>query len=336
MLINNRENKLGPRLRDVFSGAGEIQIASAYVGAGAAEFVGLLGRAGGVRVRLVVGRALQDGLPDVAKSYLVRLDRIARKKGGGVRLDPHGFHSKLYATESFALLGSANFTENGLGNWIEASLELKDESAALVRAEVARLWDGGVDLQTVMDEIPPIRFRPSAQGRAKPPQDTALLLPSEPVSPTHGLSISLLDRSDQVPSRSGLNWGFGGGRARNRYEAYVRFPKSVLPSAGYVFGSVKEGTVVVAHTHDGRTLHLRLQGTQSDGKGGVVAKQISTLGENKALGEWLVRDCLGITDRRAVTLVDLRRYGRTSVEFYRTGVDSEGRAVVYLDFSPRL
>lgn len=311
MLITNQGEKLGPRLRDVLAIAGEMP------------------------VRLVVGRALQDGLPDVAKNYLVFLHRVARKKGGGVRLDPHGFHSKLYATESFALLGSANFTENGLGNWIEATLELQNEPAALVRAEVARLWGGGVDFDTVADAIPSLRFRPSAQGRAKPPKDAALLLPSEPVAPTHGISISLLDRSGDVPARSGLNWGLGGGRARNRYEAYIRLPKSVLPSASYIFGSIKEGTVVAANTHDGRTLLLRLQGTQSDGAEGVVAKQISTLGENKALGEWLVRDCLGITDGRAVTLADLRRYGRTTIEFYRTGIDTDGRAVVYVDFCPR-
>ncbi len=273
---------------------------------------------------------MQEGLSEPAREYFARLHQIAQGNGGGVRVDPTGWHSKLYVADATAFIGSSNLTEHGLSDWTEANLLVSGEQSDLVRREAQRLYESGIAFDAAIDEVPhrEVAVKPGKN------RDSALFMPAEPSSnPTPGVEISLLDSSGLVAAKSGLNWGLAGGRPRDRYECYIRFPISVHEEAKFVFGSIEKGTEFIANTHDGKTFRLRLEGNSQAGES--TAKQISTSGDKRVLGRWMVVDCLGITDGRAVTLADLNRYGRTSVAFYRTSTTAEGLAVVYLDFARR-
>lgn len=242
-----------------------------------------------------------------------------------------GFHSKLFAflqpEEVYGVVGSSNLTEHGIVDWVESNVMLQGEAARHVAEESRRLWNGAVPIADCIDDIPFVQ----TQRRVSAGADAGEDLPVEMGFTTEGLTISLLDASGNVPAGSGLNWGFGKGRPRNRYECYIRLPWKLIDVAEYVFGDNHTGAVFHANTHDGKTLDLKLQGSQH----GNYAKQISTLGNNSVLGRWMVHDCLGIREDRPVTLQDLEKYGRTDVTFYRTGTSSDGMAIVYVDFLPR-
>lgn len=278
---------------------------------------------------LSLGRAMQDGLAVPTRSYLLELDRVASGNGGGVRVDPSGFHSKIYCGEAVAVIGSSNLTEHGMSDWTEANVLLSGADAKGAIAEAQRLFDGGLPFSDVVDNIPVAKAMRSGRKGG----DAVLELPAEPGQMTSGISISLLDRKGEVPPQSGLNWGLAGGRVRDRFECYIRFPKSVHDVARYVFGSVNKRTQVVAKTHDGRSFTLVLEGNSSAGED--AAKQISTLGDKSILGKWMIVDCMGIRNGGPVTARDLAQYGRQSVDFFRIGTTETGLAIVYLDFSRR-
>ncbi len=334
MLVTNRDRKLHVQLSKAFDASKEIVLASAYVSPGACELVRLLHRTEKSVVKVALGRACQDGLSNKAKEYLVRLHRAASRNGGGVRVDPTGWHSKLYATSEIGFIGSSNLTEHGLAGWTEANLIVNGAEATLVFTEANRLYEGGVPIDQIVDEIQESEVRRSSVGKIG---DSIVFIPTEPAQATPGIEISLLSKGD-VPPKSGLNWGWAKPRPnedqRNRYSAYIRFPNTIIDQAKYVFGSVAPGTKFLAYTHDGKILNLMLEGSASY-RGDTVAKQISTTGDKSALGRWMIVDCLGITDVRPVTLADLQRYGRTTVEFYRMDISKDGLPMVYIDFSRR-
>ncbi len=331
MLITNFPGtlRLFAELREIVSGANEIHFASAYVSPGACEMFKLSTKSQEKPVRLAIGRAFIDGMARPAREYFLRLHDVALAQGGGVTVSPDGFHSKLYGTINAngptGILGSSNLTENGMGDWVEANVRFDGEEANLIVNEAKRLYMAGVPIPDAIDQIPLI------PTRRNPTKDTQDNLPVERGFVTPGMTISLLDVRGQVPPKSGLNWGFAAGRRRDRYECYIRLPKSLLVQAEYVFAANKTGAIFYANTHNGRTLTLKLQGSQD----GIYAKQISTLGNNSELGHWMIHDCLRISDTRPVTLQDLLNYGRTDVTFYRTGTHPNGNAIVYIDFLPR-
>lgn len=330
MLITNRSSDLlSDQIQTLFkrSPSSRVTIATAYISPGACQRIDLLSEAIRREVRIVVGRALFDGLAEQTTSYLARLEEETGKRGGGVRIHPAGFHSKIYAGEGISIIGSSNLTEHGLSDWAEANILLEGSHAELVATEANSLYEGAVTFSDIRDSIRPIRVAKAGRGKAEKVE-----IPSEPGSSVNGLSISLLSNDGGVPEKSGLNWGHGGGRPRNPFECYIRFPVSVHEAAKFIFGSADRETVFTAKTHDGQTLRLLLGGNSR--KGEREAKQIISSGRMAILGEWLVRDCLGITAGRLVTKQDLELYGRTDVDFYRIGTEPDGSAIVYMDFSP--
>ncbi|RYG86700.1 MAG: NgoFVII family restriction endonuclease, partial [Alphaproteobacteria bacterium] len=326
MLISNADKPLHLALGDALDRGTDVLIASAYVSPGGAELLGLMGRSKDQRVEVSIGRAMFEGLSPKTKDYFYRLHRSARTKGGGVRVDDaFGFHSKLYCAGGIGVIGSSNMTEHGLSGWVEASMLLVPPHSDLIYEEARRLYSGGVDFDALIDTIP--TALPTRKTHVVK-RDAVVSIPAEPGTELQGIEISLLDDKGQVPARSGLNWGLGLGRKRDRYECYIRFPNSIHETGKYVFGSADKETVVEARTHDGRRIMLLLQGTAYKGKG--LAKQISTWGDNSDLGEWMVRDCLKVPPSRAVDISDLRKYGRSTVEFYRIGMRDDHIPIVYL------
>ena len=130
------------------------------------------------------------------------------------------------------------------------------------------------------------------------------------------MSYSLLDRSGKVPARSGLNWGQRPELHREPDQAYLPV-RGALMSCGF-FPERKQHFTVL--TDDEQIIEcVRAQ----DG-----GKAIHTPHDNSEIGRY-IRSRIGIPFGQVVTVADLERYGRTSIDFYK--IDDEN---FVMDFSP--
>ena len=127
------------------------------------------------------------------------------------------------------------------------------------------------------------------------------------------VTLSLLSRTGETGTRSGLNWGQREGREPN--QAYIPLPSSIARS-GFFPTNKKHFSVI---TDDGKHLILRVE-QQND-------KAITTPLNNSQLGEYF-RNRLGLPNGAYVWKADLERYGRTDVTFYK--LDDEH---FFMDFS---
>lgn len=134
--------------------------------------------------------------------------------------------------------------------------------------------------------------------------------------PTNYVRISLTiwrNRQEQVPNRSGLNWGQREGR--NHDQAYLPIPRinqtnGFFPEIGCPFKVLCD---------DGA--QLTLVRAQQNGKALEVPS------DNSALGAYFRRR-IGLKSGEMVVLRHLERYGRSSVDIFK---DPEGS--YFLDFS---
>lgn len=127
------------------------------------------------------------------------------------------------------------------------------------------------------------------------------------------VTLSLVTRTGQPGTRSGLNWGQRPGRNPN--EAYIPLPSHIAKSGFFPL----EKRHFTAITDDRHQLILRIE-QQND-------KAITTPARNSDLGEYF-RNRLGLANGAFVTGEDLNRYGRTDVVFLK--LDEE---TYYMDFS---
>lgn len=129
---------------------------------------------------------------------------------------------------------------------------------------------------------------------------------------TDKITLSLLTKTGNVGTTSGLNWGQRKGREKN--QAYIPYNKkyrkdNFFPQQGHF-------TVL---TDDGCSLILRLEQENN--------KAITTPLRNADLGEYF-RNRLGLPNGALIKKDDLIKYGRTDVTFYK--LDDEN---FYMDFS---
>ena len=157
-------------------------------------------------------------------------------------------------------------------------------------------------------------------------EDNIVLTPTHPVLDSESehtqtfigegiipVTLSLLARNGETGAKSGLNWGQRAGREPN--QAYIGLPASVARTG--FFPLEKQHFSVV--TDDNKQLILRVE-QQND-------KAITTPMNNSLLGEYF-RNRIGVANGAYVSKVDLERYGRTDVDFYK--LDEEH---YYMDFS---
>ena len=125
--------------------------------------------------------------------------------------------------------------------------------------------------------------------------------------------LSLLAKSGETGTKSGLNWGQR--NHRNKNEAYIPLPVEIARSNFFPLN--KQHFLVV--TDDHHTLQLRVE-QQND-------KAITTPASNALLGEYF-RNRLGLANGTYITKEHLLAYGRSDVTFYK--IDEEQ---YYMDFS---
>lgn len=127
------------------------------------------------------------------------------------------------------------------------------------------------------------------------------------------VALSLVTKTGEPGTRSGLNWGQRKGREPN--QAYIPLPSSIAKS-GFFPLEKRHFTVI---TDDRHQLTLRVEQQNN--------KAITTPVRNSDLGEYF-RNRLGLQNGAYITRDDLERYGRTDVKFVK--LDEE---TYYMDFS---
>lgn len=128
-------------------------------------------------------------------------------------------------------------------------------------------------------------------------------------------SVSLLGRDNNLPERSGLNWGQRPEANREPNQAYIRLTADVYKSD--FFPPV--GTHFTLLTDDEKTLICSR--AQQNGKA------VHTPHNNSLIGEYF-RNRLGVPNGARITKSHLVNYGRTNLAFYK--IDNE---TYYMDFS---
>jgi len=267
-------------------------------------------------VRLIVGMGPAGGIlfqNHLAFKQLVREDWL---ECNYVRHLPQ-VHTKSYVwlkngMPLSAFLGSANYTQQAfLGGQREALAGFDpDRGFAYFRSlldETVSCTDGAAQELVSMDNS---AMRPQGDF-CEAPQFVA-----DNTAASYGSSVDLsfLDRSGQVPEKSGLNWGQRSGREPN--QAYIHIPADIgnsgfFPERGVHFSLCADDGEVLICTR-----------AQDNGKA------IETPHDNSILGKYFRRRA-GLSDGSKVLKEDLERYGRTGVTIRR--VDGE---TFSLDFSP--
>ena len=237
-------------------------------------------------------------------------------------------HSKCYIWENqrgieYALIGSANFSNNGLTTpYREILTETPYDTFQPLSEYIDIVMRNSVlctEIQDVRDGINTIQT------------------PSIQIS-TQFCKMSLLDRNGNVPSASGLNWGHGRGNVTPN-DAYIPIRKEHIRSYPFLFPpkqqfpNINNGGRLQRHNDiveiiwdDGFTMNGLLEGSQ-DEVGITYPKQMSSAPRKAIMGEY-IRYRLGIPLGTFVTREDLLRYGRTDID-----VSLLDDGIYYFDFS---
>ena len=243
-------------------------------------------------------------------------------------------HSKCYVWRKdkkivTALLGSANFSVSGLSNPYKEVLAVtaSDTFAPLndyldvVLGNCIDCADKNIKLKKVT--------KVSNVGTTENIEDESADI----------CRASLLDRKGNVPEASGLNWGLSAGHL-TLGDAYIRISIEDLRTKPLLFPPkqgegtrVKEGGKATRRNDavefiwdDGRVMEGLLEGTQTV-DGIEYPKQICSSPRKNTLGIYL-RERLGVELDHLITIDDLRKYGRTTID-----ISLQGDGVYYLDFS---
>jgi hypothetical protein len=278
-----------------------------------------------VEIRLIVGMTSLDGL---AKAYHQQFQKLVAQDSKRqfecwymTKLPP--VHAKTYAwyqdgLPSQAFTGSANYSHNGFFKQREA---IASDDPTKTYAYFQSLLDGAIScLDSKVEQavkLTDVQIRRARQVARKEPVTTLPRRLSPEALATQPVRMSLLDNNGNLPARSGLNWGQRPEYHRNPNQAYIRIPASIRHSG--FFPPRKQHFTLI--TDDGKTLDAVIAQDND--------KAIETTFDNSLLGSYF-RQRLGLPSGAPVTLADLKRYGRTDINFIK--IDDE---TYFMDFSVR-
>lgn len=246
-------------------------------------------------------------------------------------------HSKVYFWKdgeniTSGLIGSANFSVSGLRNdYKEVLTDISESSFS--------------DFQTYYNYV---------RERCISCEDESIILKNvsklsrstvqpQPLLARGICRASLLDSSGNVPSKSGLNWGFSSAHVSDG-DAYIRisinyirmFPQ-MFPPKKYVDGATnekskgrknRENDEIELIWDDGTTMVGLLEGKIINKDDGLFyPKQLSTSPNKSILGLY-IRKRLGVPDNHFITKSDLKKYGKTYID-----ISLIGEGIYYMDFS---
>jgi len=240
-------------------------------------------------------------------------------------------HSKCYMWENenridYALIGSANFSNNGLTTPYR---EILTETSSDTFPPLEEYMDRVMENSVLCTEIQDVRYG-----------TTSIQTPRIQLS-NEFCRMSLLDRNGNIHERSGLNWGHGIGNVTPN-DAYIAIKKDYIRQYPNLFPAKQNFTTMTnvggrprRHNDkieiiwdDNFLMDGLLEGSQ-DEYGVKYPKQISSFPRKSIMGEY-IRNRLGLPLGTFVTREHLLRYGRTDIDVYLL---DEG--IYYFDFSVR-
>lgn len=245
-------------------------------------------------------------------------------------------HSKIYfwkngTSITKALIGSANFSVSGLRNDYK-------EVLADVESEVFDDFQAYYDY--VKDKcIPCTSNDVKVKKTVKVPKKAVDL---QPFIAKGICRASFIDGKGKVPVKSGLNWCFSrahvsSGDAYIPIKAeYIKLFPSLFPPKKYIGGidnanskgrKNRENDEIELIWDDGTVMTGLLEGQGVKRDGMLYPKQLGSSPKKAILGEYL-RKRIGVTNDHIITISDLKRYGRTSVD-----ISLIGEGIYYMDFS---
>lgn len=238
-------------------------------------------------------------------------------------------HAKCYIWKKngeivHALIGSANFSSNGLRSPYREVLTEADSSTY---AEL------DIYMTSVLDGATPCLDVIIAAGVPRQPQQVY-------TRTTDYCRMTLLDpRTGETPSTSGLNWGQNPENHTTKNDAYIpvraghirTYSDIFLPKSD--FSSISQGGRVQRHNDaiemlwdDGTVMNGLFEGNYEI-QDVNYPKQISSFPEKSILGTY-IRNRIGVDSEAFVNTQDLIDYGRTHIDI---SLLEEG--IYYLDFS---
>ena len=244
-------------------------------------------------------------------------------------------HSKIYIWNcddliKRALVGSANFSVNGLMNdYKEILSDVERNTFPTLKAYCDYVEEHAINCKSTEVEVSKIT---SASGKSKQEQ---------PLIAQNTCRISLTDKDGEVSPKSGLNWGLSNGHVAQG-DAYIRITNDLIKLFPNLFPPKKyvgienvdskgrknrENDEIELIWDDGEKMMGLLEGQTGAINGLVYPKQLSSSPKKSILGKYL-RKRLGVSLEHTITKSDLKRYGRTNID-----VTLIGEGIYYLDFS---
>jgi hypothetical protein len=322
MLFNtNLENIIFERgMLDEY--ADEFIIITGYIGAAPVERLHELGT---LNTTVIYGMYASDGISNRLHSTLRQLqDQL-----GHVNIVYSQFpvHSKSYIWKQngeiiYALVGSANFSANGLRTDYRELLTVVDKSAY---ESLSNYIDLILNSAISCLDIDVLIHRPT-------PQEADEDLPEY-------CRMTLLKPSGEIHDAHGLNWGQNLDNHTNPRDASIPIRVSHIRNYPHLFPpkqdapqrtdggrQQRQNDAIELVWDDGRIMEGLLEGSQPvDGLN--YPKQIASFPTKHILGDY-IRQRLGLSPGDFVHTEDLYRYGRTHVD-----VSLIGENVYYMDFS---
>ena len=280
-------------------------------------------KAKNIEIQLIVGMASKDGLTSSNHNGFKKLvsEEFPNNFKCSYIMNSPPVHSKVYVwchnnNPIIAFTGSANYTQTALflksqreimtncdpDNSVEYFFSLLDETIFCDHPEAEQF------ITIYRDSIRRKEYQTGITDEAEYEVNDYSGLPS--------ITISLLDRSGNLPNRSGLNWGQRPELRREPNQAYIRLTSNIYRTDFFPPVSVHFTLL----TDDGKTLVC----TRAQQNG----KAIHTPHNNSLIGEYF-RNRLGVGNGAPVRTEHLKKYGRSDITFYK--VDDE---TYYMDFAP--
>ena len=267
----------------------------------------LQGQKKNARIHLIVGMTAKDGILESNHRGLCALAEKNNFKCSYVLDNEIPVHTKAYAwfngqSPLVGFVGSANYTQTAF---------FKQQKEAMDKSNPTEI----LDYYKKLEEISCQCSHSDAQGLIREDENVRIVREESEVHSAKfpNVTCSFLDRTGQLPQRSGLNWGQRPEYHRNPNQAYIRVPveaRDFFPKRGAFFTLL---------TDDGQVMVC----VRAQDKG----KALETPENNSLLGEYFRRR-LGVPLGEPVELQHLRAYGRTDATYYK--IDDENYV---MDFS---
>lgn len=253
-------------------------------------------------------------------------------------------HSKCYIWKYkgdvvHALIGSANFSTNGLTTpFKEVLAETTVDTFDPLNEYLKMVLGKSIVCDEAIVKENKSRFFKGEKVQEEKVYDKYVC----------SMPLYIIDKGvPTVPLQSGINWGMAklNGSHVNINDAYIRIGADLIEHYPEMFPKKQEapteGTEVgrTGHRHndnieilwdDGTTMTGLLEGSvpkNINGKKELYPKQVSTTPSKAELGRYL-RNRIGIPEGHAITMSDLEKYGRTTID-----VSLQGEGIYYFDFS---